>query len=138
MSIPDALLTDEIKGAPYYGVYQEYVAKYQQYLDAKHGKAEEGRATKPLKATKGTKTKAAKATKPIDDKASTLTSTQPPKSKPTPTQPSKVVPKNKRKLVKETPDEPSPVKRSKGGLVGKNASLEAHSSWLMNLVTPPK
>nr|GEV08544.1 hypothetical protein [Tanacetum cinerariifolium] len=42
MSIPDALLTDEIKGAPYYAEYQEHVAKYQQYLDVEHGKAEEG------------------------------------------------------------------------------------------------
>nr|GEV08065.1 retrovirus-related Pol polyprotein from transposon TNT 1-94 [Tanacetum cinerariifolium] len=61
--ILDALLTDEIKGAPYYGEYQEHVAKYQQYLDAEHDK--------------------------------------------------------KQKLVKETPDEPSPAERSKGGLVGK-------------------
>nr|GEV62732.1 hypothetical protein [Tanacetum cinerariifolium] len=45
MPIPDALLTDEIKGAPYYGEYQEHVAKYQQYLDAEHGKAEERGAT---------------------------------------------------------------------------------------------
>ncbi|GJU46045.1 retrovirus-related pol polyprotein from transposon TNT 1-94 [Tanacetum coccineum] len=56
MPIPDALLTDEIKGAPYYGDYQEHI----------------------------TKPKAAKVTKPA-----------------------------------ETPDEPSPAKRSKGGLVGK-------------------
>ncbi|GJR31126.1 hypothetical protein Tco_1107358 [Tanacetum coccineum] len=41
MPIPDALLTNEIKGAPYYGDYQEHVAKYQQFLDAEHGKAEE-------------------------------------------------------------------------------------------------
>nr|GEY11528.1 retrovirus-related Pol polyprotein from transposon TNT 1-94 [Tanacetum cinerariifolium] len=41
MPIPDAFLTNEIKGAPYYGEYQEHVAKYQQYLDAVHGKAEE-------------------------------------------------------------------------------------------------
>nr|GEV25250.1 retrovirus-related Pol polyprotein from transposon TNT 1-94 [Tanacetum cinerariifolium] len=68
---PDALLTDEIKGAPYYGEYQEHVAKYQQYLDDKHGKAEEGGALESSKATK------------------------------------------------ETTDEPSPVKRSKGGLVRK-------------------
>nr|GEW97580.1 retrovirus-related Pol polyprotein from transposon TNT 1-94 [Tanacetum cinerariifolium] len=119
MPIPDALLTDEIKGAPYYGEYQEHVAKYQQYLDVKHGKAEEGRATESLKATKGTKPKAAKATKPAGDKASTLTSTQPPKPKPALTQPSKVVQEKKRNLVKETPDEPSPTKRLKGRLVGK-------------------
>nr|GEW28380.1 putative mitochondrial protein [Tanacetum cinerariifolium] len=80
---------------------------------------EEGGATESLKAIKGTKTKAAKATKPVGDKASMLTSTQPPKPKPAPTQPSKAVLEKKRKLVKETPDEPSPAKRSKGGLVGK-------------------
>ncbi|GJV91545.1 retrovirus-related pol polyprotein from transposon TNT 1-94 [Tanacetum coccineum] len=36
-----------------------------------------------------------------------------------PTQPSKAVLEKKRKLVKETPDEPSPAKRSKGRLVTK-------------------
>nr|GEV50151.1 retrovirus-related Pol polyprotein from transposon TNT 1-94 [Tanacetum cinerariifolium] len=92
MPIPDALLTDEIKGAPYYGEYQEHVAKYQQYMDAEHGKAEEGSATEFPKATKITKPKAAKATKPAE---------------------------KKRKLVKETPNEPLPAKKSKGGLVGK-------------------
>nr|GEU34616.1 retrovirus-related Pol polyprotein from transposon TNT 1-94 [Tanacetum cinerariifolium] len=104
----------------------EHVAKYQQYMDAEHGKAEEGGATESLKATKGTKPKAAKATKPGGDNASMLTSTQPPKPKPAPTQPAKYVPEKKQKLVKETPDEPSPAKdqrvdykRSKGGLVGK-------------------
>nr|GEX95796.1 integrase, catalytic region, zinc finger, CCHC-type, peptidase aspartic, catalytic [Tanacetum cinerariifolium] len=57
MSIPDALLTGEIKRAPYYGEYQEHVAKYQQHLDAEHGKATEGGATKSSKATKATKPK---------------------------------------------------------------------------------
>nr|GEV14349.1 hypothetical protein [Tanacetum cinerariifolium] len=57
MPIPDALLTDEIKVASYYGKYQEHVAKYQQYLDAEHGKAEEGEATETPKATKVTKPK---------------------------------------------------------------------------------
>nr|GEY57192.1 hypothetical protein [Tanacetum cinerariifolium] len=88
----------------------EHVAKYQQYLDVEHGKAEEGGAIESPKATKVTKPKAAKAIKPAGDKA--------PKPKPAPTQP-KVVPKKKQKLVKVTPDEPSPAKISKGGLVGK-------------------
>nr|GFA22144.1 hypothetical protein [Tanacetum cinerariifolium] len=79
---PDALLTNEVKGAPYYGEYQEHIAKYQQYLDAEHGKAKEGGATESPKATKVTKPKAAKATKPAGDKA----------PKPAPTQPSKAVP----------------------------------------------
>ncbi|GKA67962.1 hypothetical protein Tco_0767879, partial [Tanacetum coccineum] len=119
MPIPDALLTDEIKGAPYYGDYQEHVANYQQFLDAERGKAEEGGATESFDTTKVTKPKAAKVTKPASDKAPKPTTTQPPKPKPAPTQPSKVVSEKKRKLVKETPDEPSPAKRSKGGLVGK-------------------
>ncbi|GJU05942.1 retrovirus-related pol polyprotein from transposon TNT 1-94 [Tanacetum coccineum] len=92
MPVPDALLTDEIKGAPYYGEYQEHIAKYQQYLDPARGQTEEGGATKSPKATKVTKPKATKVTKPTSDKA----------------------PKN-RKLVKETPDDPLPAKRSKAG-----------------------
>nr|GEZ34819.1 hypothetical protein [Tanacetum cinerariifolium] len=109
MPIPDALLTYEIKGAPYYGEYQEHVAKYQQHLDAEHGKATEGGETKSFKATKVTKPKAAKATKQASD----------PKPKPAPTQPPKAAPEMKQKLVQETSDEPSPAKRSKGGLVRK-------------------
>nr|GEU46224.1 hypothetical protein [Tanacetum cinerariifolium] len=80
---------------------------------------EEGGAIKSSKATKVTKPKAAKATKPAGDMAPKLTSTQPPKPKPAPTQSSKAVPEKKQKLVKETPDEPSPTKKSKGVLVGK-------------------
>nr|GEX87840.1 copia protein [Tanacetum cinerariifolium] len=66
----------------------------------------EGGATESFKATKVTKTKAAKATKPASD----------PKPKPAPTQPPKAIAENKRKLVQETLDEPSPAKRSKSGL----------------------
>ncbi|GJW59181.1 retrovirus-related pol polyprotein from transposon TNT 1-94 [Tanacetum coccineum] len=120
MSIPDALLTDEIKRAPYFSGYLEHVAEYQCYLDEEHDKAEEEEvATESPKATKVTKPKAAKATKPVGDKATKPTTTQTPKPKPAPTQPSKAISEKKRKLVKETPDEPSPAKRSKGGLVGK-------------------
>ncbi|GJT32570.1 hypothetical protein Tco_0922989 [Tanacetum coccineum] len=85
MPIPDALLTDEIKGAPYYSDYQEHVAKYQQFLDEERGKAEKGGATETSKATKVSKPKAAKTTKPASDKAPKPTATQPPKLKPTPT-----------------------------------------------------
>nr|GEV04443.1 hypothetical protein [Tanacetum cinerariifolium] len=70
---------------------------------------EEGEATESPKATKVTKPKAAKVIKLASD----------PKPKPAPTQPSKVVPEKKRKVVQETPDKPSPAKRSKGGLVRK-------------------
>nr|GEV97173.1 hypothetical protein [Tanacetum cinerariifolium] len=64
----------------------EHVAKYQNYLDAEHGKAEEGEETESPKATMVTKPKAAKATKPVGDS----------KPKPTPTQPSKAVPEKKK------------------------------------------
>nr|GEW29914.1 copia protein [Tanacetum cinerariifolium] len=38
MSIPDALLTEAIIGAPYYGRYLAHVAEYQRYLHGKHTK----------------------------------------------------------------------------------------------------
>ncbi|GJY93350.1 retrovirus-related pol polyprotein from transposon TNT 1-94 [Tanacetum coccineum] len=119
MPIPDALLTDEITGAHYYGDYQEHVAKYQQFLDAEHGKAGEGGATESSEATKVMKAKAAKVTKLAGDKAPKPTATQPPKPKPAPTQPSKAVsekkltkkrkPKSPLKLVDEPSDEGVPV-----------------------------
>ncbi|GJT21983.1 retrovirus-related pol polyprotein from transposon TNT 1-94 [Tanacetum coccineum] len=89
MPIPDSMLTNKIKEAPYYGDYEEHVAKYQQFLDEECGKAPKS------------------------------TATQPPKPKPASTQASKAIHEKKRKLVKEVPDEPSPAKRSKGGLVTK-------------------
>ncbi|GJU60621.1 retrovirus-related pol polyprotein from transposon TNT 1-94 [Tanacetum coccineum] len=66
------------------------------------GKDEEGGATESSKATKVTKPKAAKVTKPAGD--------------PNP---------KKRKLVKETPDDPLPTKRSKAGLVGKRRKAKS-------------
>ncbi|GJV55514.1 retrovirus-related pol polyprotein from transposon TNT 1-94 [Tanacetum coccineum] len=125
MPIPDALLTDEIKGVPYYDDYQEHVAKYQQFLDAERGKAKERGATESSDATKVTKPKATKVTKPAGDKAPKPTATQPPEPKQAPTQPSKAPSEKKRKLVKETSDEPSPAKRSKGGLVGKRCKSKS-------------
>ncbi|GKD86466.1 retrovirus-related pol polyprotein from transposon TNT 1-94 [Tanacetum coccineum] len=102
MPIPDALLTNEIKGAPYYNDYQEHVAKYKQILDPERGKAEEGGATKSSKTTKVTKPKAAKVTKPVGEPA-----------------PKKI------KLVKETLDDPLPAKRSNVGLVGKSRKAKS-------------
>nr|GEW32391.1 putative ribonuclease H-like domain-containing protein [Tanacetum cinerariifolium] len=111
MLIPDALLTNESKGAPYYSEYQEHVAKYQQHMDVEHGKAAEGGATKSSKATKVTKPKVAKATKPASD----------PKPKPEPSQPPKAVPKKTktvRSVVIREPDsgriQPLPKVKGKG------------------------
>ncbi|GJS62101.1 retrovirus-related pol polyprotein from transposon TNT 1-94 [Tanacetum coccineum] len=102
MPIPNALLTDEIKGVPYYNDNQEHVSKYQQILDAERSKAEEGGATESSRATKVTKPKVATVIKPAGDPA----------------------PK-KRKLVKETSDDPLPAKRSKAGLVGKRRKAKS-------------
>ncbi|GKA63934.1 retrovirus-related pol polyprotein from transposon TNT 1-94, partial [Tanacetum coccineum] len=109
MPIPEDLLTDAIKRAPYYGGYLAHVIEYQRHLDPERDMAEEEAAPESLKATKVTKP--AKDSKP--------TSSQPPKPKPVHTKPSKAVPGKKRKLVKQTSNEPSLAKRSKGGLVGK-------------------
>nr|GEY58621.1 hypothetical protein [Tanacetum cinerariifolium] len=130
MLILDALLTDAIIRAPYYGGYPAHVIEYQRYLDGEHGMDNEEEVPESPKATKVSKPNAAMQTKPSAPKASkdskfagdkTLkpTSSQPPKPKLASTKPSKVVPKKKQKLVKVTPDEPLPAKRSKGGLVGK-------------------
>ncbi|GJZ98503.1 retrovirus-related pol polyprotein from transposon TNT 1-94 [Tanacetum coccineum] len=119
MPIPDALLTDDIKGAPYYDEYLEHVAKYQQHLDAEHGMEDEGGATESPKATKVTKPKAAKVTKPAGDKAPKPTSSQPPKPTLTQTEPTKKDQGKKCKLVKETSDAPSPAKQAKAGVPKK-------------------
>ncbi|GJZ61610.1 retrovirus-related pol polyprotein from transposon TNT 1-94 [Tanacetum coccineum] len=123
-------------GSPLHYSHEESILNTLRFVgkdDAELGKAEEGGATESSDATKVTKPKAAKVTKPAGDKAPKPTATQPPKPKPAPTQPSKAVSEKKRKLVKETPDEPSPAKRSKGGLVGKRRNLKS----LLKLVDEP-
>ncbi|GJU50001.1 copia protein [Tanacetum coccineum] len=75
---------------------------------------------------------------PLVTKAPKPTATQPPKPKPTPTQPSKAVLEKKQKLVKETPNEPSPAKKIKGDKgvpVEKPAytNEEADLQWALEL-----
>ncbi|GJV32823.1 retrovirus-related pol polyprotein from transposon TNT 1-94 [Tanacetum coccineum] len=93
MPIPDALLTDAIKSAPYYSSYLEHVTEYQRYLNEEHDKA--------------------------DDKSLEPTASQPPKLTPTPTKSSKKDQGKKHKLVMESTDAPSLAKRSKAGKVTK-------------------
>ncbi|GKF91171.1 hypothetical protein Tco_0274872, partial [Tanacetum coccineum] len=119
MPIPNDLITGDIRGGQYYNAYLEKVAKHQRYLAGKEGSDPDSpvpksdKATKP-KATKKSKPSAPKAapvTEPAAAKASKSTSSQQPK----PAKPQE----KKRKLVKETSDEPSPAKGSKHGLVTK-------------------
>ncbi|GJR37623.1 retrovirus-related pol polyprotein from transposon TNT 1-94 [Tanacetum coccineum] len=79
------------------------------------------KVTKPKasKQTKPSAPKAAKVMKPADDKEHKQTSSQPPKSTPGPTEPSKKDQGKKRKPVKETSDAPSPAKHSRVGKVTK-------------------
>ncbi|GJY67888.1 hypothetical protein Tco_0470870, partial [Tanacetum coccineum] len=91
MPIPDALLTDAIKSAPYYNSYLEHVTEYQRYLNEEHDKA--------------------------DDKSPEPASSQPPKPTPTPTESSKLdqdkvtkkrMPKSSLQLVDEVVNEGGP------------------------------
>ncbi|GKD28944.1 retrovirus-related pol polyprotein from transposon TNT 1-94 [Tanacetum coccineum] len=116
MLIPNALLTDAIKKAPYYGKYLENVAKYQQYLDEEHSKA--------AKQTKPSTPKATKVIKPAGDEAPKHSSSQPPTSTPAPTESSKKDQGKKHKLVKETSNAPSPAKRSKAGVPHKEPAYD--------------
>ncbi|GJX78975.1 retrovirus-related pol polyprotein from transposon TNT 1-94 [Tanacetum coccineum] len=123
MPIPNDLITADIRGGQYYNAYLEKVAKHQRYLAGEEGSDPDSPAPKPDKATKPKATKkskpsapkAAPVTKPAAAKASKSTSSQQPKPKPAPAKPQE----KKRKLVKETSDEPSPAKGSKRGLVTK-------------------
>nr|GEW56708.1 hypothetical protein [Tanacetum cinerariifolium] len=121
MPIPDALLTDAIKRAPYYGGCLAHIAKYQRYLDGEHGMAEEEavpespahkatKVTKPKGAmqTKPSAPKATKVTKPAGDKAPKPTYSQPPKPTLAPTKSSK---EHKSKSPLKLVDEGVPVKK---------------------------
>ncbi|GJV01064.1 hypothetical protein Tco_1334633 [Tanacetum coccineum] len=107
MPIPDALLTDAIKSAPYYNSYLEHVTEYQRYLNEEHDKA--------------------------DDKSPEPASSQPPKPTPTPTESSKKDQGKKRKLVMESTDAPSPAKRSKAGKVTKKRMPKSSLQFVMRI-----
>ncbi|GJZ27209.1 hypothetical protein Tco_0571462 [Tanacetum coccineum] len=106
MPIPNDLITDDIRGEQYYNAYLEKVAKHQRYLAGEEVSDPDSPAPKPAKATKP---KASKQSKPLAPKEATK------KPKPAHAKPQE----NKRKLVTETSEGPSPAKRSKAGKVIK-------------------
>nr|GEX10086.1 retrovirus-related Pol polyprotein from transposon TNT 1-94 [Tanacetum cinerariifolium] len=125
MPIPNELITDDIRGGLYYNEYLEKVAKHQRYLAGEEGSDPDSPAPKPAKATKPKATKqstpsipkATPVTKPVTAKASKSTSSQQPKPAPPAPKPAPAKPQEKkRRLVKETSDEPSIAKRSKPSL----------------------
>nr|GEX42318.1 Gag-Pol polyprotein [Tanacetum cinerariifolium] len=112
--IPNALITDDIRNALDYSDYLELVAKHDRRVAAEAV----GPSAPKTKVAKVTKPKTTKQLAPKASKPKT-TSSKPPKPKSASTKALKAILKKKHKLVKETPDEPSPAKRLKGGLVGK-------------------
>ncbi|GKB83505.1 hypothetical protein Tco_0950400 [Tanacetum coccineum] len=111
MAIPNTLISEDIRSAPYYPEYVAKVTKYQRYLVGEVVSDDEALAPKP---GKGAKPKTPRKPKPQS------TSSQPPKPKPAPAKPQE----KKRKLVMETTGAPSPAKRSKAGKVVKKQTLK--------------
>ncbi|GJR60356.1 retrovirus-related pol polyprotein from transposon TNT 1-94 [Tanacetum coccineum] len=112
MAIPDTLISEDIRSAPYYSEYVAKVTKYQRYLAGEVVSDDEAPAPKPAK---GAKPKTPRKPKPQS------TSSQPPKPKPAPAKPQE----KKRKLVMDTTEAPSPAKRSKAGKVVKKRTLKS-------------
>nr|GEW25120.1 monodehydroascorbate reductase [Tanacetum cinerariifolium] len=115
MSIPNELITDDIR----------------ECSDPDSPAPKPAKATKP-KATKQfmpSAPKAAPVTKAATVKASKSTSSQQPKPTPSAPKPAPAKPQEKkRRLVKETSDEPSPTKRSKPG---SDTNLDDVLIWLL-------
>ncbi|GJZ55490.1 retrovirus-related pol polyprotein from transposon TNT 1-94 [Tanacetum coccineum] len=112
MPIPNDLIAGDIRGEQYYNAYLEKVAKHQRYLAGEEVSDPDSHAPKLAKATKP---KASKQSKPLAPIAATK------KPKPAPAKPQE----NKRKLVTETSEAPSPAKRSKAGKVLKKRTKKS-------------
>ncbi|GJR37467.1 hypothetical protein Tco_1213151 [Tanacetum coccineum] len=127
MAIPNTLIFEDIRSAPYYPKYVAKVTKYQRYLAGEVVSDDEATAPKP---GKGAKPKTHRKPKPQS------TSSQPPKPKPSHAKPQE----KKRKLVMETTGAPSPSKRSKAGKgKGKEKVGEEQAAQvLLNLQNPKK
>nr|GEX49386.1 ubiquitin carboxyl-terminal hydrolase 12-like isoform X2 [Tanacetum cinerariifolium] len=111
--IPGNLITADIQGEPYYQEYLEKVAKHQRYLAEEQGSDPDSPALKPTKATKKSNLSAPKADlrPPVTKPASS----QQPEPKPVPAKSQG----KKRKLVTKISNKPSPVRKSRPGLVSK-------------------
>ncbi|GKC94059.1 hypothetical protein Tco_1159501 [Tanacetum coccineum] len=127
MAIPDTLISEEIRSAPYYPEYVAKVTKYQRYLagevvsddDAPAPKPAKGATTKTTRKPKPQSSKTAPVAKPAASKTSKSTSSQPSKPTPAPAKPQE----KKRKLVVDTTEAPPQAKRAKAGKVLKKRTL---------------
>ncbi|GKC34967.1 hypothetical protein Tco_1047351 [Tanacetum coccineum] len=112
MAIPDTLISEDIRSAPYFSEHVAKVTKSQRYLAGEVVSDDEAPAPKPAK---GAKPKTPRKPKPQS------TSSQLPKPKPAPAKPQE----KKRKLVMDTTEAPSPAKRSKAGKVVKKRTFKS-------------
>ncbi|GJT67871.1 hypothetical protein Tco_1019351, partial [Tanacetum coccineum] len=127
MAIPDTLISEEIRSAPYYPEYVAKVTKYQRYLagevvsddDAPAPKPTKGATTKTTTKPKPQSSKTAPIAKPTASKTSKSTSSQPSKPTPAPAKPQE----KKRKLVVDTTEAPPQANRAKAGKVLKKRTL---------------
>ncbi|GJX67557.1 retrovirus-related pol polyprotein from transposon TNT 1-94 [Tanacetum coccineum] len=121
MAIPNTLISEDIRSAPYYSKYVAKVAKYHRYLAGEVVSDDEVPAPKPAK---GAKPKTPRKPKPQS------TSSQLPKPKLAPAKPQE----KKRKLVIDTTEAPSPTKRSKAGKVVKKRTFKSSQQLIDEFV----
>ncbi|GJU80764.1 hypothetical protein Tco_1283129 [Tanacetum coccineum] len=133
MTIPNTLITEDIRTASYYPEYVAKVAKYQRFLAGEEVSDDDAPPPKPAKGAKPKTTKKPTSTqqtkpktKPSTTKTTKSTSSQPPKPKPAPAKPQE----KKRKRVLDATEAPSQAKRSKAGRVSKKRTLQLRDEFI--------
>ncbi|GJY55423.1 hypothetical protein Tco_0454538 [Tanacetum coccineum] len=133
MTIPNTLITEDIRTASYYPEYVAKVAKYQRFLAGEEVSDDDAPPPKPAKGAKLKTTKKPTSTqqtkpktKPSTTKTTKSTSSQPPKPKPAPAKPQE----KKRKRVLDATEAQSQAKRSKAGRVSKKRTLQLRDEFI--------
>ncbi|GJU26745.1 hypothetical protein Tco_1165366 [Tanacetum coccineum] len=133
MTIPNTLITEDIRTASYYPEYVAKVAKYQRFLAGEEVSDDDAPPPKPAKGAKPKTTKKPTSTqqtkpktKPSTAKTTKSTPSQPPKPKPAPAKPQE----KKRKRALDAAEAPSQAKRSKAGRVSKKRTLQLRDEFI--------
>ncbi|GJS40810.1 hypothetical protein Tco_0565853 [Tanacetum coccineum] len=139
MTIPNTLITEDIRTASYYLKYVAKVAKYQRFLAGEEVSDDDAPPPKPAKGAKPKTTKKPTSTqqtkpktKPSTTKTTKSTSSQPPKPKHAPAKPQE----KKIKLVLDAIEASSQAKRSKAGRVSKKRTLQLRDEFIDEGVPP--
>ncbi|GJY82838.1 hypothetical protein Tco_0496214 [Tanacetum coccineum] len=133
MTIPNTLITEDIRTASYYPEYVAKVAKYQRFLAGEEVSDDDAPPPKPAKGAKPKTTKKPTSTqqtkpktKPLTAKTTKSTPSQPPKPKPAPAKPQE----KKQKQALDAAEAPSQAKRSKAGRVSKKRTLQLRDEFI--------